>query len=321
VIRRALVLALALPAVAAARPVTELHYVMGTYFRITVDEGARGAARECFREARRLEAVFSRFDPGSELSRVNAAAGRATRVSDDMAALLGRAARLTAATGGAFDVTVGGVTALWRAADAPSPDALRRARAGVGPTHARLAGRLLRLAPGTRLDFDGVAKGWAVDACVARLRAAGVGSALVSLGESSVYALGAPPGAAAWRLALRGTDPSRAVGVLRLRDAALSVSATRGPGGRPHIVDPRRGRPLGEPAVAAIVAGSATDAEAWSKALLLRGAGDVAGVERAAGVGAIAVDAGAVHAGRRGRAVFAALPTPLPLTALEEDLS
>jgi hypothetical protein len=78
-------------------------------------------------------------------------------------------------------------------------------------------------------------------------------------------------------------------------DEGLSVSATFGGAGRRgraagHVVDPRTGAALAEPAVAAVVSASATDAEAWSKALLLWGAG---GVDRIEGLGA----RGAVHVG------------------------
>ena len=81
-----------------AAPITEVHYVMGTYFRITAEgEGSRSAMRRCFSEARRLDAVFSRFDPASELVRVNAGAGEPLRVGPDMRRLLARAQALSAA--------------------------------------------------------------------------------------------------------------------------------------------------------------------------------------------------------------------------------
>ena len=78
----------------------------------------------------------------------------------------------------------------------------------------------------------------------------------------------------------RGARPERrsALGTLHLRDRALSVSSVlrhqRRIGARRigHIVDPRSGEPLTEPAAAVVVAASATDAEAWSKALLLAAA-------------------------------------------------
>ena len=322
--RAAIALLLVLSATARAEPVTELHYVMGTYYRITA-EGPDVVAvlRGCFQDARRLEEVYSRFEADSELSRVNATAGTPREVSDEFARLLKRSLALGAATGGAFDVTVGPLTELWRAGEGkPSPEAVAAARARVGAEHVRLDGRTLELPAGHRLDFDGIAKGWAVDGCVARLRAAGIERALVSLGESSVYALGAPAGEPGWELEVRGAEPDEAVGVLHLRDEGLSVSATFGGGGRGgraagHVVDPHTGEALAEPAVAAVVSASATDAEAYSKALLLWGRN---GVDRIEGLGA----RGAVYVGTtvtqgratRARGLFQAFPAPRPLTAV-----
>ncbi len=280
-------LALALLAVAVfagaapAAVVTEIHYTMGTYFSIRVDgmseKTARAAMRQCFAETRRLEAVFSRYRPDSELSRLNAGASDELQsLSPDMAELLRRSLALRQVTGGAFDTTIGAETALWRDSESwPAPDAVRRRAAGAAP-RLRLDGRRLRrLAPGVQLDFDGVAKGYAVDHCVALLRAAGVRRALLDLGESSQYALGAPEGGDGWPLVVRGTDPGQTIGSLRLRDQALSVSAVYGhsrelAGHRVgHIVDPRSGRPLRANALALVVTDDATAAEAHSKAVLI----------------------------------------------------
>ncbi|HKA27949.1 MAG TPA: FAD:protein FMN transferase, partial [Candidatus Binatia bacterium] len=239
-----------LPLAAGAAPQTQqtqVHYVMGTYLRITADgEGAAAGMTACFQEARRLEHVFSRFDATSELSRLNSEAAGSWPASDDMARLLDRSRALADATGGVFDVAVGPLTALWRRPGPPNPDEIASARAAAGPTAFRVRDGRVTLAPGASLDLDGVAKGYAVDVCVDRLRAAGVSRALVSLGESSLYALGAPRGASHWRLAVRGADPKTQVGWLGLRDVGASVSATYGSRGRragavAHIIDPRSG--------------------------------------------------------------------------------
>jgi thiamine biosynthesis lipoprotein len=149
-----------------------------------------------------------------------------------------------------------------------------------------LRGDRVVLGPGTVLDFDGFAKGVAVDACVSVLRRAGVSRALVSFGESSLYALGAPPGADAWRLDVRGTDPTGVVARLALRDQAAAVSAVfgehgPGPAGCGHVVDPRSGRCLDEAAVSLVVGPSAADAEAHAKLVLVGGDAGIAAAEAA----------------------------------------
>lgn len=320
------VLALA-PGAAGAASTTQVHYVMGTYFRITAEGGgAERGATACFQEARRLDDVFSRWKVASELSRLNASAPGTHRVSPDMTRLLARSLALRAASGGTFDVALGPLTALWRRPDPPRAEEIEAARAAAGRDAVVVRDDRVTLARGARLDVDGIAKGWAVDACVERLRAAGVSRALVSLGESSLFALGAPSGESHWRLAVRGTDPDTTVGWLGLRDAAASVSATAGsPGGRPggvsHIIDPRSGRPLVEDAVAVVVAPAATDAEAWTKALLVWGRPGVSRVRAHGPAAAIHVGRGGIGADVAGDTVtWAALPAPRVLAAAEEPL-
>lgn len=324
-----------------AAPVSEVHYTMGTYFSIRTEgmpeAPARAAMRQCFTEARRLEGIFSRFDRGSELSRLNAdSEARRARLSETMADLLRRALLLRDATGGTFDVTIGALTALWRdSATWPAATTIRRDGIGDRLDRVGLHDReLLRIRPGVQLDFDGVAKGYAVDRCVALLRAAGVGRALVSLGESSQYALGAPDGQRGWTVLVRGTAPGMVLGTLRLRDQALSASAVLGhsrelAGHRVgHIIDPETGRPLRDNALAVVVADNATDAEAYSKAVLIwgsRGRGHFAArLERSplpSLAGALYVDDGKVT-GWRGNAIqFRPYRRPRPLTAAEEPLS
>jgi thiamine biosynthesis lipoprotein len=270
---------------AVAATVTEVHYVMGTYFRATAEHAdevwVRRALGRCFAAARAADRRFSRFDQASELSRLNATMGTsAVAVSGEMAALLRRSWALQVATGGAFDVGVGSITGLWRSAQHwPTPSEIEQARRAAGHGSWRSIEGMLIRRPGVLLDLDGVAKGWAVDRCVSELRSAGVERALLNFGESSLLALGAPTGARGWEVVLRGLDGERALGSVTLRDQAMSVSAVfaheRQVGKRRvgHIVDPRSGQPLTSPAMAVVVAASATDAEAFSKALLVRGAG------------------------------------------------
>jgi thiamine biosynthesis lipoprotein len=267
-----------------AAAVTEVHYVMGTYFRITAegqDEGdTRSALRRCFTTARAFDARFSRFEVHGELSQLNAHADDATTatVSPEMAALLDAALQLAGATNGAFDVSAGSLTRLWRtAAEWPSPQAITQAREAAGRGVLALAGTTLHRRPGVLIDLDGIAKGWAIDRCVAQLREDGVERAFLSFGESSLYALGGPAATTGWEVLLRDLTGKRALGTLTLRDEAVSVSSVYGHERRigarrvGHIVDPRSGLPLRAPALAVVVAPSATVAEAFSKALLVDG--------------------------------------------------
>src|SRR5262249_48032443 len=208
---------------------------------------------------------------------------------------------LERATDGAFDVSLGALTTLWREPTHPSRRLVATARRTVG--RVAIAGDRVELGPGTQLDFDGFAKGVAVDACVAALRARGVTRALVTLGESSLYALGAPDDAHAWRLDVRGPNPDGAVAGLALRDEAAAVSAVFGGAGRRspaqngHILDPHTGVPLTDDAASVVVAPTAADAEAYAKLVLVRGAAGVAAAEETAAVRAARITADGIAMG------------------------
>lgn len=269
----------------SAASVSEVHYVMGTYLTVTVDGMAAPIAhqqmRKCFAEVRRLDAIFSRYAADSELNRINAQSGQsAVVVSDDVARLLRLSLTLKDASDGRFDVSIGAMTSPPLATAASVRNAAGRVPAAVSlsPDPCSRAGgsctSTLRLDRHAQLDFDGIAKGYAVDRCAAILRGGGVGRALINFGESSQYAIGAPHGQAGWPLELRSLETGKTAARLRLRDEALSVSSVmveRDGVVRSHIVDPRTGSRAASPAIVAVVADSGAVAEAWSKALLLPG--------------------------------------------------
>jgi thiamine biosynthesis lipoprotein len=257
-------------------------YAMGTVLEITLPEGRITELEPLFRRAADLERIFSRFDPASELSRLNHDAGHGSRlVSPELARLLADSVDYSRLTRGSFDVTIGPLVALWASAAkrgrVPSRRELAEARALVGTRHLRadpLGSRAELLHPGVSVDLGGVAKGFALDDLGERLRRRGVKSALLSFGQSSVLALGSPPEGPRWRLLLRDAGDGVA-GIVELRDASLSVSGSLAQeieiqGVKyGHLIDPRTGRPLRRRGVAAVTARSGARAEALSKAMLI----------------------------------------------------
>lgn len=238
----------------------------------------RAAAEEALDEVDRIENLLSLYRPHTDIARLNAGAAHApVRVLPETFRLLQRAVELSRATGGAFDVTAGALVRAWgflggSGAAAPA-EAVAAARACVGCelldlSAADFSVRFRR--DGVLVDLGSIGKGYALDRAAELLREAGVSSALLHGGTSTVIALGAPPDASAWTIALpRG-------GTVELRDESLSVSAgwgksLRDAGGqeRGHVLDPRTGEPVLANRVAAVVAPSATDSDALSTAALL----------------------------------------------------
>lgn len=183
----------------------------GTVVVAVTDPAAlRGAERTARGVLSAVDRACSRFRPESELSRVERSATRQP-VGGVLAALVGSALRVAAATDGLVDPTVS-VAALGYdrdlaalPADVPAGPAARPApgwrRVEWDPDR-----RLLRVPAGVRLDLGATAKAWAADRCAGRVAARyGVG-ALVSVGGDVAVAGPAPDGG--WRIGV-GDDHER----------------------------------------------------------------------------------------------------------------
>lgn len=239
----------------------------------------RAAAEEALDEVERLENLLSLYRPHTDIARVNAGAAQGPiRVAPEVFHLLQRAFALSHATDGAFDITAAPLIRAWGFVGGtgarPTTEELAAARSAVGPAgvvfdEARFTVRFQR--PGVQLDLGGIGKGYALDRAAELLREAGVTSALLHGGTSTVVGIGVPPDGEGWRIALPNGE------TVSLRDESLSVSATWGKSFRDggttygHVIDPRTGEPVTGERMAAVVVPSATDSDALSTALLVLG--------------------------------------------------
>lgn len=209
-------------------------------------------------------AEISTWEPGSEISRFNAAAaGTWHRLSEGHAAVLGRALQLAAATGGAFDPALAALVDLWGfgpAGPVAAPPGRAAVAAGCGPGAWRRlrfdpAERLLLQPGGVRLDLSAIGKGHAVDRVAAVLRRLGLRSFLMELG-GELRGEGVKPDATPWWVGLDRPEPGPVAvpqGGARVLIALHGLSvATSGDYCRHfahrgrrygHILDPRSGAP------------------------------------------------------------------------------
>lgn len=240
----------------AARP------AMGTMAEVVLAHPAprgRALAEAALEEVREVEARMTRFDPASEVGRVNAEPGRFLPVSTMTGHVVRTGLEIARATDGRFDPALGALEALWgfyeRRAPARLPDARRLAReASCAPyRQVELAGDerrpRLRVGEAVRLDLGGIAKGYAVDRAAALLRRHGVRHALINVG-GDLYALGNHPEGRPWRVGVRHPRrPGRFLTILSLRDRAVATSGDYEnffmAGGQRyhHLLDPRTGAP------------------------------------------------------------------------------
>ena len=240
---------------------------------------------------------MSDYDAASELNRLAAQSPTKTpvEVSEDLFRVLRRSEEISKASEGAFDITVGPLTKLWRRArrqkELPPADLFAAAREAVGWKSVRLgeSRRVELLLPGMRLDLGGIAKGDAADQALAMLRRRGFSRATVN--ASGNIAIGEPPpGESGWKIAMLPNeapgknegkiDPQTKPPVARfflLKNCGIATSGdafqyVEIEGKRySHILDPKTGLGLSTSASATILAPDAITADALATAACVLG--------------------------------------------------
>ncbi len=228
-----MVLVALLPVLAHAEWHQREEAIMGT--RVAVELWSEDAAlaqramAEVIDEMRRTDELMSTYKPESQLSQVNAHAHeRPVPVDADIIEVVERALAMSKLSGGAFDITYASVGYLYdyRAHQHPSEQQIAAALPGVDYRQVqvdRAAGTIRFLRPGVRIDLGGIAKGYAVDRSVERLRELGIRHAMVNAGGDTRL-LGDRRGKP-WIVGIR--DPrneDRVVTRLPLEDEAISTS-------------------------------------------------------------------------------------------------
>jgi thiamine biosynthesis lipoprotein len=244
------------------------------------------AAEDAFEEVRRLDRMLSNYRPESEWSEVNRhAAERPVRVSAELFRLLSACVEYSRESEGAFDISVGPLMKVWGfykgSGHLPHRAEVRGVLTKVGYRNILLdagASTVRFTRPGVELDPGGIGKGYAVDRMVDVLRKDGIVSALVSASGSSIYALGAPPGEAGWKVRIR--DPkneAKTVTEVTLKNESMSTSGNYEKffwaDGRiySHIMDPRTGFPATGMLSASVITPLTLDSEAWTKPFYING--------------------------------------------------
>ncbi len=257
---------------------------MGTEFTLDLyapDEAAADhAANLAFDEVDRVEELLSNYRPSSELSRISREAANGPVTTDpETFQFLERSLFWSERSGGAFDITVGPLLRVWgfyqHGGRVPSLAELAAVRSTIGWEKVRLhtGDRSVAFTTGRAMDLDpgSIGKGFAVDSAERVLREAGVRSALLSAGGSTLYAIGAPPGERGWPVQV---DDPRSQGVVAatvlLKDTSLSSGACTQKffikdGHRYcHIFNPQRMRPVEGVLQTTVISPSATDSDALS---------------------------------------------------------
>lgn len=247
---------------------------------------ADAAIARGYAEMERVAALVTSWDERSEISRVNAGAGReAVVVSPDTLAIVKRGLWIAEQTDGAFDITVGAFRGLWkfdqdRDGTLPTEAEVRERLALVGWRDVQVdeAASTVKLGrAGMRLNVEGIAKGYAVDAAVRAMRAAGLKDFLVQAG-GDLFASGRH-GDRDWQVGIQ--DPRGARGNIMyevsLADRAFNTSGdyerfVMREGVRyHHILDARTGFPSRASRSVTVLAPDAFTADVLDTALFVIG--------------------------------------------------
>jgi thiamine biosynthesis lipoprotein len=167
-------------------------YLMGTLVFVTgvaPDEGvAKNAVAEGLAEIRRIEQLMSTWIPTSELSKVNAAAGKhPIQVSTENMEVLKISLRMAELTEGGFNIAVGPAVAAWNVSQEgriPSQEELDAVRPLISLENVAIdekAGTVFLKRAGMKIDVGGIGKGYAADLVVDVMQNAGATAGVVAL--------------------------------------------------------------------------------------------------------------------------------------------
>ena len=234
-------------------------------------------------EMERIDREMSTYKTTSEISRVNADAGKKPmRISAELFGLLKTSLEYSVLTDGAFDITYASVGFMYdfRARKKPSEQDIALALPAVNYKHVVLNEKdrtVFFSKPGVRIDLGGIGKGYAVDRGIEVLQLYGVKQALVTAGGDSRIIgdrFGKP-----WVVGIRHPDDkNKVIAKIPLTDTAMSTSGDYeryfdDNGVRyHHILDPRTGRSASLVRSATILAPTATRSDGLSKVAFVLGA-------------------------------------------------
>ena len=263
---------------------------MGTTFTIFVYAANQEQASEYFEiafdEIERVEEALSDYRPTSELSRINRLAANETVTTDpEVFKFLQTSMDFSQKSDGAFDITVGPLMRAWGffrgRGHYPTAEELSAARKSTGWEHVHLDSQKRTVhfdMRGMSLDPGGIGKGYVVERVVNLLREAGVKTALIDAGSSTIYAMGAPPGKSGWTIQVpRPGDRAHSISTVVLRDTSLSTSGnyekffTLNGQIYCHIMDPRTGEPVRGALQTTVITPKATDSDALSLIMFVMG--------------------------------------------------
>jgi len=280
--------------------IVQTRQMMGTWAEITVysqDAKSANIAIESALDAMTaVDSLMSAYKQDSEISEINRQAGKnAVSVSPQTFWVVKSAIHYSELSDGAFDITISPLVRSWgffrKQGRIPPQEEIDQNRAFVNyklielnsehnPLTPFIKGeynRIKLLKNGMALDLGGIAKGYAVDQAIEKLRDAKIENVLVNL-SGNMYAIGHPKDKEAWHIGIRHPRKKESLlGFLKLQEEAISTSGDYEKffihDGKKysHIINPHTGYPVSGVASVTIIAKTAMEADALSTTVFVLG--------------------------------------------------
>lgn len=303
--------------------------VLAGYTTETLGRDAiQAALGEALGEIRRIERLMTTWRDDSDVSRINAAAGKGpVKVSQETFDVIAKSLWISKLSEGTFDITFASMGKIWQfdenvSTDLPEPEALEEARKKIDYRKVELDPEAVTVAltsEDTRINLGGIAKGYAIDKAAAVLRAKGLDSFFAQAG-GDLYVEGRKPNGTPWRVGVRDPrGPEDAFfALIGVENHAFSTAGDyeraflKGGKRYHHIIDPRTGYPATASRSVTIWAKDALTADAIDDAVFILGVEKgMALVDKIDDCGAVIVDQNnQVHISPRLRGVIQLLREP-----------
>ncbi len=253
--------------------------LMGTFWEVSSPDPK--ASQIVFQEGARIEELLSKYKTTSEIFQLNRL-GK-LKVSPETFFIIKKSKEFSALSNGAFDITVGPLIDLWgftrQNYRIPTPEEIQATLKLIGSEKIILQENdnvVVFKVPGMKIDLGAIAKGFALDCAIKKLKAKNITRCLINAG-GQVYGLGDNFGQN-WKIGIKGRTNSEISSVLELRDNSASTSAdyeqffVKDGKSYGHILDPRTGYPseAGFFSVT-VVSNNALTADALSTAIFVLG--------------------------------------------------
>ncbi|AKI96538.1 FAD:protein FMN transferase [Kosmotoga pacifica] len=269
---------------------TKTEYLLGTYVTVRVNGDNTSPvllANAAFKEIKRIDKKFG--NNNGIIGELNSSAGEWVEIDQETAFLLKSAIDVAKNTGGAFDPTLYPIIRLWGFDDinaekrVPSSDEIEEALMSIGYENIELSpeGKRVRLLNGAQIDLSGIAKGYAVDMAIKKIKSIDESATGFIDAGGDIGIIGPKFGSRPWVIGIRhprSEDADKVIDYVYMYDGAIATSGDyerffEVDGVRyHHIFDPETGYPADNGVISStVIHKSAMLADAYATAAFVLG--------------------------------------------------